>query len=403
MKILMITPYVPFPPSSGGQIRTLNLLKYLSQKNEITLVCLYKFETEKKYFNQLKPYCKKIFFCRRPENPWTFKTIFGSVFSLNPFLVVRNFSLEAKEVLEELFHRENFDVIHVETFYVMPFLPKTKIPILLVEQTIEYKVYQHFVKSLPQYFQPLFFIDILKLKFWERYYWRKASQVATVSDSDKKLINRLEPQIKPVIIPNCAGDEMVAKKLPEKNLNFPNLLFQGNFLWLQNTEAANILIKKTLPLLKLSLKKFKLIIAGQSASKKLKNFKDDRLEIIDIPQSRSDLVLDLYQKATLFLAPIFGPGGTRLKILAAMANGLPVISTKTGISGLDVQDEETVLIAETPQQFVEKTMRILSNKKLYQKIQTNAYLLIKEKYNWKKISSNLEIVYKKLIKHENWN
>ncbi len=403
MKILMITPYVPYPPSSGGQIRTLNLLKYLSQKNEITLVCLYKFESEKKHLIRLKPFCKEIYFCRRPENPWTFKTIFGSVFSLKPFLIVRNFSKGAKEVLEKLFDQEKFDVVHLETFYVMPHLPKAKIPILLVEQTIEYKVYQHFVKSLPKYIQPLFFIDIVKLKYWERYYWRKANQVATVSDSDKQLIANLEPTIKPVIIPNCAGDEMIAKNIIKKDLTNPCLLFQGNFLWLQNTEAANILIKETLPLLKKTLQNFKLIIAGQSAHKKLKIEEDKYLEIIDIPQERSDIVLSLYQKATLFLAPIFGPGGTRLKILAAMANGLPVISTKTGTSGLDILDNETVLIAETPKEFVEKIMLILKNKSLYEKIQKKAYKLIKEKYNWKKIAYNLEIVYKKLIKNENWN
>ena len=60
MKILMVTPYVPYPPSSGGQIRTYNLLKYLSQNNEITLVALYKNNEEKKYESYLKKYCRKI-------------------------------------------------------------------------------------------------------------------------------------------------------------------------------------------------------------------------------------------------------------------------------------------------------------------------------------------------------
>jgi len=58
MKILMVTPYVPYPPSSGGQIRTYNLLKYLSQNNEITLVALYKNDEEKKHESVLKKYCK---------------------------------------------------------------------------------------------------------------------------------------------------------------------------------------------------------------------------------------------------------------------------------------------------------------------------------------------------------
>ena len=398
MKILMITPYVPFPPSSGGQIRTFNLLRYLSLKNEITLVCLYKFDEEKKHLAQLQPYCRRVFFCRRSKKPWTVKTLLGSFLSLNPFLVVRNSSNEAKMVLKKLFSQESFDVIHVETFYVMPHLPKVSRPILLVEQTIEYKVYQHFIKSLPLFIQPFFFIDILKLKYWERYYWTKASLVATVSPLDSKLVINLQPKIKPVIVPNGAGDEMVVDSLSERNLKKPILLFQGNFLWLQNIEAGLILAKKILPILKKELKNFKVIIAGQNASKKLNIKNSNIIEVVDVPHNKNDIVRDLYQKATLFIAPIFGPGGTRLKILAAMASGLPVISTKMGISGLEVTDNKTVLIAEKPDDFVEKIKLILNNKQIYKNIQKQAYQLIIEKYNWKKIAANLEVVYQKLIK-----
>lgn len=397
MKILMITPYVPYPPSSGGQIRTLNLLKHLSKKNKISLVCLYKLPSEKKHLKILKKYCQEIFFCQRPEKPWTIKTIFKSIFSLSPFLIVRNFSSQAKETLNQILSKEKFDIIHVETFYVMPHLPKVNIPVFLVEQTIEYKVYQHFVHSLSKILQPFFFLDILKLKFWERYYWKKANQVATVSLSDKKIINQLEPSIKVEIIPNCAGDEMIAKKLYKKDLKKPIFFFQGNFLWLQNIEAANILIKKLYPEIKKRFNNFQLIIAGQSAEKKLGRINKKDLKIIDIPPEKSNLVKKLYQKATVFLAPIYGPGGTRLKILAAMANGLPVISTKVGISGLAVKDKETVLIADNPSQFIKKITLILKNKDLYQKIRLNAHQLIQDQYNWRSVSQDLENVYNKLI------
>src|SRR3989338_8340877 len=97
MKILMLTPYLPFPPSSGGQIRTLNLLKYLSKNNEITLVSLYKFEKEKEYLSPLQ-----IYLCKRAEKPWQMGNIFRAIFSLQPFLVVRNFSQEAVTVLKDL-------------------------------------------------------------------------------------------------------------------------------------------------------------------------------------------------------------------------------------------------------------------------------------------------------------
>ena len=136
MKILMVTPYLPYPAASGGQIRTLNLLKYLCKENEITLVALYKSNSQKFHSEYLKKYCKEIYLCKRPESPWQPGLILKSIFSLKPFLVVRNFSSEAADVIARLLKEEKFDVIHSETFYVMPHIPDTGVPILLVEQTI---------------------------------------------------------------------------------------------------------------------------------------------------------------------------------------------------------------------------------------------------------------------------
>ena len=394
MKILMLTPYVPYPPSSGGQIRTFNLLKYLSQKNQITLVCLYKNNEEKKYLKTLQNYCQKIYSCKRAEKPWQIKNIIKTIFSPLPFLIVRNFSNEAKKTIEFLLKNEKFDVIHAETFYIMPHLPSTKIPIILVEQTIEYRVYQHFVNSLFFLFRPFFYFDILKLKHWERFYWKKANIVAAVSKTDEENIKKLEPYLKTAIIPNGAGDEMIVKTLPKKNLKKPNLLFQGNFYWLQNVEAANFLIKKIYPLLKKTIPQAKLIISGQKASK-IKAKKN--IKIINLDLNQTKMVKKIYQKATIFIAPIFGPGGTRLKILAAMAAGIPVVSTKTGVEGLAVKDKVNVLLAETPHDFVKKIKLLITNKNLYQKIQKNAYQLIKNHYHWSVIAQKLEKIYEEMI------
>ena len=114
----MLTPYVPYPPSSGGQIRTYNLLKYLSKTNEITLVVLYKNENEKKYYKPLEKYCKNIYLCKRAEKPWQINNIFKTLFSFNPFLIIRNYSKQAKQVVTKLLKTEKFDVIHAETFYI---------------------------------------------------------------------------------------------------------------------------------------------------------------------------------------------------------------------------------------------------------------------------------------------
>lgn len=396
MKILMLTPYLPYPPASGGQIRTLNLLKYLSSKNKVTLVSLYKNTAEKKYSTYLTSFCDKVYACKRAEKPWQINILLKAIFTLSPLLIVRNFSQEATTLLQELIKKEKYDVIHAETFYIMPHIPKTNIPILLVEQTIEYQVYQHFVSNLPWFTRPLFLVDIIKLKFWERFYWKKADIVATVSEADQKLIKKIEPKINPVIIPNCAGDEMVADRLEPKKIDSPILLFQGNFFWLQNLEAAEYLITRLAPLLAKKIPHCQIIIAGQK-TERIKN-KGINLKLVEVKPDKTGVVKKLYQEATLFIAPIYGPGGTRLKILAAMASGLPVISTQTGVEGLAVEDNKHVLIADSPKEFIEKIKKILDDKKLYEKVRSNAFLLVKEKYSWKSITKLLEAVYQKISK-----
>lgn len=398
MKILMLTPYLPYPPASGGQIRTLNLLKYLSKKHEITLVCLYKNNNEKKYISYLKPYCRAVYMCKRAEKPWQPGNILRAIFSSYPFLIVRNYSKEAAHVLEDLLKKEQFDVIHAETFYIMPHLPETPIPFVLVEQTIEYEVYQHFINSLPFFIRPIFSLDIAKLKYWERYYWRKAQLVGAVSEVDKKVITTLEPQIKPVVIPNGAGDEMFVDHLYPKDLSELKLLFVGNFFWLQNTEAADFLIKNVYPKIERAFPKVSIIIAGQNAKNKLAGVSTNEIQIIDIAPDDLKAIKKLYREATVFIAPIFGPGGTRLKLLASMAAGLPIVSTETGITGLEVEDSKHILVANTPDQFVQRIKEIYKNKKKYETIRKNAYELAHAKYNWQAISNQLEIVYKNIIR-----
>lgn len=394
----MLTPYVPYPPASGGQIRTLNLLKYLSKNNEITLVSLYKNERDKQYIPALQSYCKHIYLCKRPEKPWQLRTIWKAITSSDPFLIVRNYSEEAKKTVDRLLKQEDFDVIHAETFYIMPHIETSSIPIFLVEQTIEYKVYQHFVNSLPFFIRPLFMLDIKKLKKAEQYYWKKALLVGGVSEADKKEVQSLEPSINPVIIPNCAGDEMFVEQLTKKDLLNPTILFIGNFDWLQNTEAVTILVEKIAPLIHKAVPRAKIIIAGQNANKKLTIQSGDNIEVISLTQDDSATVLRLYKSSTIFIAPIFGPGGTRLKILAAMASGLPVISSQTGVEGLDLENNNHVLIANTPEEFVNETLRILKDPTLYESIRKAAYELAIEKYSWKHIAEKLEIVYKKIKK-----
>jgi glycosyltransferase involved in cell wall biosynthesis len=258
-------------------------------------------------------------------------------------------------------------------------------------------VYQHFISTLSFIFRIPLSLDIFKLKYWEKFYWSKATLVATVSEADQKEITKLLPSIKSVIIPNGAGDDMFAKTFPKFNRKNPTLLFVGNFSWLQNIEAAEYLLHHVLPEIRKKIPEVEVVIAGQNSTKKLSTTGLENVKIVALDPDNIDQVKKLYESATLFIAPIFGPGGTRLKILASMASGLPVISTKTGVSGLGVENEKHCLIAQNPQEFITEILKVLDDENLYKSIQKNAFEMVKKEYSWKTIAQKLENVYKGIM------
>lgn len=403
MKILMLTPYLPYPPSSGGQVRSFNLIKNLSINNEVTLVSLVKTSEQKELSKELKKYCKEIYPCKRSQSPWTFRNIFSSVFGFYPFLVVRNYSIEARYTIAKLLKENKYDLIHAETFYIMPHIPKTDLPILLVEQTIEYQVYHHFVKSLSgikSILKPFMFFDIWKLKMWEEYYWKKADMVATVSRSDKDKMLSMLPELDITVVPNGAGEDLMNIYDENKNSDKKIFLYQGNFSWLQNIEAAQILAKNIFPRIKAMIPDAVCYIAGQNANKKILDLTQKDIKIIDIDTNDIETVVNIYREASVFLAPIEGPGGTRLKVLGAMAAGIPVISSNVGVEGLHAENLENVLIAKDEDEYAILSKKLLDDKKFYDKIRSNARKLIEEKYSYKSLAELLEEKYRLIIKNK---
>lgn len=398
MNVLMLTPYLPYPPSSGGQVRSYNLIKNLAQKHKITLFSLIKTDKEKRYIPELQKFCHHVEVFKRPEKPWTISNILKTGFGLYPFLVVRNLSPAERERLAEILHKEKFDLIHAETFYVMPHLPPTETPILLVDQTIEYQVYQHFADRFWFWpFRPLLYLDVFKIKYWETKFWRKATRVVAVSEADKEKMLALVPGLNVEIVPNGVGEDLMDLwKSSKKEPSSPIIFFQGNFLWLQNTEAAEVLAKDIFPQIKKRVPEAVCRIVGQRAKEKIGNLAGHGVEVLDLETSDIEGVKKAYREATVFLCPLAGPGGTRLKILGAMAAGVPVVTTTTGIEGLEAENNKEVLICDDYHQMAEVTIKLLNDEAFYQKIIKDARKLVEEKYNWEKISLILDRLYREV-------
>jgi polysaccharide biosynthesis protein PslH len=391
----MLVPYLPTITMSGGQTRWYNIIRHLAKKHEITLFSLIKDDSEKRFIPELQKYCKKVRVFKRPEKPWTVKNILSSVFGPYPLVVIRNRSGDERKALKEELANEKYDLIHAETFYVMPHLPKADVPIIQVEQTIWHEVYRHYVETeVNPVLRPFYMWDVLKTKFWEKYYWNKADRLFAVSVEDRDVMQDMVPKKNVGVIPNGVNSEWYAAKTWAKK-EPPRILYGvTNFEWLQNIEATEILLKKVWPKIKSSNKDARIWIAGRKIPDWVvrASITDDR---IDVTENIAD-AREAYSSAYLMAAPISGSGGTRLKILEAMAAGLPVVSTSIGVAGLNLKNGENVLIANTPQEIAEKVLQLLNNKSKAEKIGKAGREYVKNNFDWEKIVKLHGPIYKEL-------
>lgn len=392
MKILMLTPYLPYPLVTGGQTRSYNLIKRMAKLgHKITLFSLIKDESERVNVPELEKFCEEVKVFKRSKTPWTLRNILRTGFSRYPFLVIRNWAHGEKDVVKQKLESEKFDLIHAETFYVMPHIPDTNLPILLVEQTIEFLVYRHFAQStslIP--IKPLLYYDVSKLRYWELEYWKKARKVVAMSEEDTKIMLKQTPNLNVDIVPNGVDTDFFSQKVTEKS-KVPVVLYLGNFTWLQNREAVDVLVRRVWPKVKGELPDAKLWIIGKEADRFFEHLKSKDIRVEEVKDVR-----EVYQGATVLVAPIYGSGGTRYKNFEAFASSLPVITTSIGIGGTDAENEKQVIVRDDPDEIAGEAIKLLKDPKRQQEIAKNAKEMVKAKYDWEPIVKKLDSLYKEV-------
>jgi len=397
MRILIVSSYLPYPLFSGGAVRLFNIIKELSKKHKITLVCEIRPNQTQEDVQKIKKFCEDIIVIPR-KRQWSIENIIKTGFSYAPFLVVGHTLSDMKKNIVRLLSEKRFDLIHVETSYIIQNVPKTYIPTVLVEHNIEYKVYERYMKSSPWYLRPLLAVDIWKLRKWERNCWLKATKLVAVSDIEKSLMQRSDVMVVPngvdlkkfKIKPPAVTKASVGKK--EKRI-----LFIGDFKWIQNRKAAEWILREIWPQIESRIKnqesRIRLWIVGRKIPEYLKKI-GSKAVIFD--ENAPDQTEKIYARAYALLAPITVGGGTSYKILESMASGTPVVTTRLGIEGLAALDKEA-LTGETACDLAEQTVSLLTDQELYKKISLAARMYVEKNFSWENIVTKLEYVYKSVL------
>lgn len=395
-KILMITPYLPRRCQSGGQTSSYYSIKYLSKENDITLIS---FSRDKEGLEEIKQFCKEVIVVKRGKT-WDLKKILYTGFSTYPFLVTNYLSKDLRETITKELKNKQYDLIHCECFYLMPNIPKTKIPIVMVDQTIEYAVYQHYVETLTgikKILSPLLWLDVFKLKFWEIFYWKHTHTVTAFSTEDQQIISKITGRKDIQLFQNGVDKRFYDSTPKTKKSKNPSILFGvSNMKWMQNREAVEILYQDLWPKIKKQIPNCELYIIGRNAPEKYGHLsnKDIIIQEADVDGDKHDPQF-YYNHCWVLVAPIGSGGGSRNKFFEAMACQLPIVTTPEGMGGIKIKNFSEAIVCP-PKDLIKHTINLLKDKKKRTEIGIRANQLIKNNYSYEKSAQGLNNIYKKI-------
>lgn len=380
MRILFLATWFPYPPDNGSRIRTYYLLKSLAKRHDVYLVSLFQEDSDPANIEHLRDICTVVsVHPSRWFKPGTLKSALG-FFSRRPRSMVDTYDPAVKSAVEKAIKEVNPDVLIASTLGMVEYVPNgMEIPSVLEEHNCEFAVLERNAKSYGSAFKRLRY-DIGWRKFarWEADICRSFSKVVMVSEGDRDLMLRAAPDLVNMeVVPNGVDTDHYdpAQRRPEPS----TLIYNGAVTYGANLDAVRHYAADIYPLLRDRIDGIKLRVTGRSKGVDLTGIAD--CSGIEFTGYVND-IRDVLATCSICIVPLRQGGGSRLKILEAMAAGVPVVSTRVGAEGVEAADGEHLLIADTPGDFADCVSQLLSDHTLASSITSSARKLVEDKYSW---------------------
>jgi sugar transferase (PEP-CTERM/EpsH1 system associated) len=396
MNVLFLTTRLPYPPDSGGKVRDFNLLKGISKKHSVTLVSFIQNEKELEHLQFLSPYCKSLEVVKEGGRIRIFSALISALFTKKPFTIAKFYSSEMRQKIYSLLNGNEFDLIHCSHLHMAQYVDNIKnIPKVIDEHNIEFIIIKRYLKEQKNYIKKalVFLLQYVKLTKYEPGIVRKFDHCFVVSQKDKDNLRSIVPDTDVTVIAN--GVDVAFYEPQPGKLQPDTLVFTGSMDWFPNEDAILYFYEKIWPLIKRDIKDARLYVVGRNPSNKILNLQRKEADIV-VTGYIADVRPYVVQGA-VYIVPLRIGGGSRLKIVEAMAMGKAVVSTSIGCEGIDVLDNEDILIADEPEKFAANVIRLLKNNELCNKLGVNARRLAESKYSWAIIGRKLNEVYDKMI------
>ena len=395
MKILFLSPTVPFPLTDGGRIRVFNLLKQIATKNDVTLLALETQPTDVETVAELQQLDIQVHLVRNtPTLPRvSFSTLVTALRKRQPITVARYARPAYRQKFRELIATENYDLVHYEMFHTAQFRADTDLPGVLSQQNVDSAIWRRLCDETTHPFYKLaYWTQQLAFQHYERVLSPKFDAVTCTSDIDAAVFQRHCPEDTVTIIPNGVD---VAHYQPDFTSEAPaHLIYIGSMDWYPNEDAVAFFADEVLPRIQEKVPDVQFSIVGGNPSAHVQKLaeRDGVLVTGWVPE-----IKPYFAEATVFVVPLRIGSGTRLKILEALAMGKAVVSTSVGAEGLALKDGEEIFIADEPTPFADAVIRLLTDTTLRRRTGENGRARVERDYDWRSIGEKLHHLYESLI------
>ncbi len=391
LKILWLKTGLLHPLDTGGKLRTFNMLKVLNRRHKITYLALSLPDTSEESIKKASEYSSSqilIPFSEAKKRSLNFYCeLFLNLFSKYPYAVGKYKSDLMTDAIAE--QESDFDIVVCD--FLAPsinWIRATKQPSksLLFQHNVEALIWKRLAENSNNYFTHLYFkSQWQRMRNFEKNVSARFGGVVGVSDEDCRIM-REEYGLKNVFgsVPTGVDVEYFKPdgRAPEQGF----ILFLGSMDWMPNIDAVQYFVSSIYPIIKRKYPSAKFVIVGRNPTKSVKELVDNDKSVI--VTGTVDDVRPYLKKASVMVVPLRVGGGTRIKIYEAMAAGVPVVSTSVGAEGLAVENNKHILIGDSPDDFADKTIRILNDE--LPELSSNARRLVEENFSWEKVTDLFE-------------
>jgi len=397
LRILHTSPFVPYPPDSGGKLVNYHYITGLARRgHEVTFLAPLRRPGDEDALGEMSGPRRIV--PVRCGSVSRMRLAARTALAGESIRIARH-RLRAVELeFRKILAGERFDVIILDSLFttylirvIRDLTPST--PIVLVNHNVESKLFERYLANRSPIVRAAGRIESARIRTAESQAVLQADRVIVLSKVDARYIGELAPGAATVVLPPgtpvSPGEEI---PVPEDSRT---LLFLGSFRWEPNREAVRRLAATIYPAIRSRIPGAKLLIAGEDPDGRMRSLHDP-IAGIHVLGRVEDSRLTI-REAAIFLVPLRIGSGVRLKILEAFANERPVVSTSLGCEGIPVEHGYHLIIADDDDSFIESVLGLIGDPERTGRIAAAGRALAEREYGWDRIVERLEGILTDLI------